>query len=229
MSLSVLAPARGRLIVSCQALPGEALYLADGGVMPLLAKAAVGAGAAAIRTSSATDIADVVSTVAVPVIGLIKRVHSGFDPFITSTLEEVHEVARAGAHVVAIDATDRPRADGRSLARLVQDIRDLHPGIEIMADISTLSEGEHAADLGVDTVSTTLNGYTKSTEIDPPPNRDLVAALVSRIAVPVIAEGRIRTPEEARSMLDAGAFAVVVGGAITRPQDIATRFVEALR
>lgn len=229
MSPSVLAPTRGRLIVSCQALPDEPLYVAEGGIMPLFAKAAVSAGASAIRTSSSTDIADVVDAVSVPVIGLVKRVHAGFEPFITSTLEEVQEVARAGAHVVAIDATDRPRADGRSLARLVRDIRDRHPGLEIMADISTLREGEQAADLGVDTIGTTLNGYTTQSQSKAVSNRDLVELLVSRVDVPVMAEGRIHTPEDARSMLEAGAFSVVVGGAITRPQEIAARFVEALR
>jgi N-acylglucosamine-6-phosphate 2-epimerase len=47
--------------------------------------------------------------------------------------------------------------------------------------------------------------------------------------VPVVAEGRITTPGEARAALDAGAWAVVVGGAITRPQLITARFAAALR
>lgn len=224
-----IAAIRGGLVVSCQALPGEPLHVEAGGIMPLLARAAVGSGAVGIRTSTARDVAEVLATVDVPVIGLTKVVHDGFAPFITSTLDEVLEIADAGAHVVALDATDRARADGRSLAQLVADARAVRPDVALMADVSTLAEGLVAADLGFDAVGTTLNGYTVASEAASVSNLQLVRELVARIDVPVVAEGRIHTPEAARSMLDAGAASVVVGGAITRPHEITARFVDALR
>lgn len=224
-----IAAIRGGLVVSCQALPGEPLHVETGGVMPLLARAAVQSGAVGIRTSTARDVAEVLAAVDVPVIGLTKVEHDGFAPFITSTLDEVLEIADAGAHVVAFDATDRERADGRTLAQLVADARAARPGVALMADVATLAEGVHAAELGVDVVGTTLNGYTEASMDAAVSNLDLVRQLVERVDVPVVAEGRIHTPGDARAMLDAGAASVVVGGAITRPHEITARFVDALR
>jgi len=219
---------RGGLIVSCQALPGEPLFVAEGGVMPLLATAAAQAGAVAIRSNSTRDVREIKAAVELPVIGLIKKQYPPFEPYITATMAEVDALVAAGADIVAMDLTHRERVDGLSPAAFVSQIRAEHPGLALMADIATLDEGLAAAEAGVDFVGTTLSGYTPQSLTAPAPNFGLVEQLVAQTAVPIIAEGRIRTPEQARQMIELGAFCVVVGGAITRPLEIATEFVEAL-
>lgn len=219
---------RGGLVVSCQALPGEPLYVAHGGVMPLLAEAAARAGAVAIRANSARDVREIKAAVGLPVIGLIKKQYPPFEPYITATMAEVDALVAAGADIVALDCTDRDRVDGLRPATFITQIRAEHPGLVLMADIATLDEGLAAAEAGVDLVGTTLSGYTPQSQGAAAPNFALVEQLVSSTAVPIIAEGRIRTPAEARQMIDLGAFCVVVGGAITRPLEIASEFVEAL-
>ncbi|WP_298133439.1 N-acetylmannosamine-6-phosphate 2-epimerase [Micropruina sp.] len=220
---------RGGLVVSCQALPGEPLFVEAGGVMPLMARAAERAGAVGIRSNSARDVREIKAEVTLPVIGLIKQEYPPYEPYITVTMAEVDELVAAGADVVALDCTLRERPDGLTPGEFVAQIRAAHPGLPLMADIATYEEGMAAAAAGVDFVGTTMSGYTPQSEGAPAPNFDLVQRLAADAGVPVIAEGRIRTPQEARRMIDLGAFCVVVGGAITRPLEIATGFVEALR
>lgn len=219
---------RGGLVVSCQALPGEPLFVAEGGVMPLLAAAAEQGGAVGIRCNSARDVREIKAAVGLPVIGLIKKQYPPYEPYITATLAEVEALVAAGTDIVALDCTDRERVDGLSPAAFIARIRTEHPGLILMADIATLDEGLAAADAGVDLVGTTLSGYTLQSQGVPSPDFGLVEQLVMGTSVPVIAEGRIRTPREARQMLDLGAFCVVVGGAITRPLEITADFVRAL-
>lgn len=224
----LLAGLRGGLVVSCQALPGEALYRPEGGVMPLLAQAAERAGAVAIRANSVRDIAEIKAAVALPVLGIIKQEYPPFEPYITVTETEVDALVEVGADIIAIELTARERPDGRSARAWVAEIRRRHPGVRLMADIATFEEGLAAAEAGVDLVGTTLSGYTPQSVGAPAPNLDLVSRLAEAIPVPVVAEGRLHTPESARAALEAGAYCVVVGGAITRPQEIAARFVAAL-
>ena len=196
--------------------------------MPLFADAAARAGAVAIRAGGAQDIRDIRRQVDLPLIGLVKRVYEPFEPFITPTLTEVGEVVDAGADIVAVDLTDRPRPDGRDVETWILRIREAYPDVVLMADISTDDEGVLAAHCGCDLVATTLCGYTATTVGTPLPNLDLVRRLVSSIDVPVVAEGGVHEPHQARAALEAVAHCVVVGGAITRPQEIAQRFVDAL-
>lgn len=219
---------RGGLVVSCQALPGEPLFTEKGGVMPLMALAAQRAGAVGIRCNSTRDLVEIKEAVDLPVIGLIKKQYEPFEPFITATMAEVDALVEAGADVIALDCTQRDRVDGLSPEAFIAQIRASHPGIPLMADIATLQEGRVAAEAGIDFVGTTLSGYTPQSLGTPAPNFGLVEELVAMTSVPVIAEGQIRTPEQARRMIDSGAFCVVVGGAITRPLEIATGFVSAL-
>jgi N-acylglucosamine-6-phosphate 2-epimerase len=210
---------RGKLIVSCQALPDEPLF--SPAIMARMALAAWQGGACAIRANGPDDIRAIRAAVPLPIIGLWKDGADGV--YITPTLRHARAVIEAGADIVALDATARPRPNGESLESLIGAIRDL--GVPVLADVSTLVEGLMAEASGADFVSTTLSGYTDySPQLDGP-DLDLVRVLAARLTIPLLAEGRIRTPEEARAALDAGAWAVIVGAAITRPQWITSQFV----
>ena len=220
---------RGSIIVSCQATPGEPLYDPDRSVMPLMARAAKQAGAKMIRTSSVRDIVGIKEETGLPVIGLIKREYPGYTGRITMTMREVDECMEALSDIVSIDCTDTERGDGMTAPEFLQAVREKYPNIIIMADCATLEEAEAAYAAGADLVGSTMNGYTPATaHCKGDPNYELVKQMVAALPCPVIAEGRVHTPEQARKMLDLGAWAVVVGGAITRPLEIARRFFDAL-
>lgn len=216
------------LIVSCQALPGEPLYIEDDSMMPLMARAAKEAGACGIRTNGVRDVIGIKKETNLPVIGLIKKSYKGYEPYITFTIDEVDELAKAGADIIAIDCTLRERIDGRTVEEFIKFVKGKYSNILFMADISNFEEGVNAFKAGIDMVGTTLSGYTSYTEKTNEPDYNLVKSLVSAIDIPVIAEGRIHSPEQAVKMLELGAHAVVVGGAITRPLEITNRFIEAI-
>ncbi|RFA16350.1 N-acetylmannosamine-6-phosphate 2-epimerase [Subtercola boreus] len=220
---STLLSVRGGLIVSCQAYPGEPMRNAE--TMTQIAESAVLGGAVGIRAQGLGDIALIHERVALPQIGLWKDGHD--DVFITPTYEHALAVVRAGAEIVAIDGTRRARPDGLSLAETV---RRLHKetGALVMADVGSFDDGLAAEDAGADCVGTTLSGYTGERPKTDGPDLELLAALAGRLAAPVIAEGRIRTPAQAHDCLTAGAFAVVVGTAITHPQSITRCFADAV-
>jgi len=214
---------RHRLVVSCQAYPGEPMRSPD--TMRRVALAAAQGGAAGIRAQGLADIAAIRQAVDLPLIGLWK---DGDDEvFITPTLEHALSVARAGAHVVALDGTARPRPDCRTLRDTITAVHEL-TGALVMADCSTLAEGIAAAAAGADLVGTTLSGYTAYTSKQPGPDLDLVARLATAVDVPVVAEGRIHTPVQAAQALRAGAWTVVVGTAITHPTTITGWFTSAM-
>lgn len=216
--------AKQGLIVSCQALEHEPLH--GGDAMAKMAKAAFQSGAIGIRTNGVDDIKAIKEAVNLPVIGLIKRDIPGSDVFITPTLDEVVQIIAAGADIVALDVTDREDR----LAKAAGLIDFAHKaGIAVMADVSTYEEGIAAEKLGVDFIGTTLSGYTPYSRQSEGPDLDLVRRFAADVQVPVVAEGRIWNPEEAAAALQAGATYVVVGSAITRPQLITERYVEAVR
>ena len=164
---------------------------------------------------------------ALPIIGLYKIDVPGYDVYITPTLAAAREVAAAGADVIAIDATSRPRPDFPDLSAFIAAIHDT-TGLPVLADISTASEGLAAQMAGADLVSTTMSGYTPYSPQQEGPDIDLVATLAATVTVPLLAEGRYHAPEQVVAALAAGASAVVVGGAITRPKEITQRFVTAI-
>lgn len=221
---------KGSIIVSCQATPGEPLYDKDRSVMPLMARAAKLAGAKMIRTSSVRDIIGIKEETGLPVIGLIKREYPGYSGRITVTMHEVDECMEALSDIVSIDCTDTVRGDGLTAPEFVKKVKEKYPNIIIMADCATLEEAVAARAAGADLVGSTMNGYTAATaDCKGDPNYELVKAMVAKLDCPVIAEGRVHTPEQAKKMLEIGAWAVVVGGAITRPFEIAQRFFAAIQ
>jgi N-acylglucosamine-6-phosphate 2-epimerase len=220
-----VAQVQGQLIVSCQALAHEPLHGAE--IMARMALAAVQGGAAGIRANSPEDIAAIRKAVTLPIIGLYKEDIPGYPVYITPTLRHALEVAEAGADVIAIDATARPRPEPGTLADFIGRIH-MQTGLPVLADIATLAEGVAAVEAGADLVSTTMSGYTEDSPAQRDPDLELVANLSRAINVPLLAEGRYRTPQQASDALAVGALAVVVGGAITRPQEITKYFVEEL-
>lgn len=219
---------KGRVIVSCQAVPGEPLYVEEKSIMYLMARAAKRAGTPMIRTSSIRDVVAIKEETGLPVIGLIKINYPGFESYITPTMKEVDELVEAGSDIIALDCTDLKRGDGKTIEEFITEVRKKYPDQILMADISTYEEGIRAWKLGMDLVGTTMSGYTpQSVKLDGP-DYELVKKLSETVDIPVIGEGRVHSPEDAVKMLEAGAFAVVVGGAITRPLEIATRFIKAV-
>lgn len=213
----------GGLVVSCQAYPGEPLR--DPQMMSRIAQAAVLGGALGIRAQGVEDIALIHNTVPVPQIGLWKVGADGV--FITPSLGHALAVAEAGAEIVAVDGTRRPRPDGLTLSQTIDAIHE-QTGALVMADVGDVDDALHSEDGGADLIGTTLAGYTGSRPRTDGPDLELVADLHSRTEVPILAEGRIRTPDQARACLQAGAYAVVVGTAITHPTTITRWFAAAL-
>ncbi len=223
----VLARLSGGLIVSCQARPDNPLHGPT--FMAAMAKAAAAGGAAGLRMNGPDDIRAARAVTDLPIIGIFKRRYPSALIEITPTFAEAAEVAAAGAAIIALDATSRARPDGSTVTALIARIHG-ELGLPVLADVAGIDDGVAAESAGADAVATTLSGYIDPA-VPPPdePDLNLVAALAGRLRVPVIAEGRIKSPAQARAALDHGAFAVVVGTAITNPLEITRGFARALR
>jgi N-acylglucosamine-6-phosphate 2-epimerase len=215
---------KGKLVISCQALPGEPLHSPM--IMGRMAIAAKNAGAAGIRAQGVADIIEIKQVTGLPVIGIIKRNYPDSEVFITATKKEVQELLGTDCEMIALDATIRPRPNGE----LLQDLLDqIHAANRLaMADCSTVEEAKIAEEMGFDCVSTTLAGYTSYSTQTSGPDVELVKQLVKDCQIPVIAEGKIHTPEQLKEIMNLGVYSAVVGGAITRPQEIAQRFIAKL-
>jgi putative N-acetylmannosamine-6-phosphate epimerase len=192
-----------------------------------MAQAAEMGGAVGIRANGEEDIAAIHARVKLPIIGINKIDHPGFDVFITPTLDSAKQVVSAGADIVAMDATIRLRPDKLSATEAIR-LYKLELGVPIMADISTLEEGLAAAEAGADIVATTLSGYTPYSRQQESPDFLLIAELAARLQIPIIAEGRLVSPDDARHALELGAHAIVVGTAITAVDWVTQRYVTAL-
>ena len=219
----IIETLKGALVVSVQAYPGEPLRHPE--TMAQMALAAERGGASAIRCQGLADISAIKGQVEVPVIGLWKEGHDGV--YITPTLRHARACIMAGSDVVAIDATSRPRPDGLTFAETVAALKD--DGALVMADCGSFADAQQAADAGCDILSTTLSGYTGERPKTDGPDFELLAEMIAAFPeFPVICEGRIHTPAHVRQVMDAGAWAAVVGTAITHPTTITTWFRDAL-
>ena len=215
---------KGAVIVSCQAAPGSPL--SQPSIIAALAQSAAAGGAGGFRVNGPADVAAVRAVSGLPIVGINKVDHDGFDVRITPTLEDAERVVRAGASIVALDGTDRPRPSGETLASVIIALHER--GIPVLADISTADEARSAVAAGADMVATTLAGYTRETQhLDTSGPALALMRDVRDLPVPVIVEGRIWTPEDVMRSFEAGAYAVVIGSAITAPGAITRRFVEA--
>lgn len=212
---------KGKLIVSCQALPDEPLHSSY--IMGRMAYAALVGGASGIRANTVADIKEIKTTVNLPIIGIIKEQYGENPVYITPTLKEIDKLVEEGVDVIAIDGTKRERPDGKTLDELMKEVRAKYPNQLFMADISCVEEAVHCEELGFDIVGTTLVGYTEYTKGNDPLTE--LEKVVKAVKIPVIGEGNLDTPAKARKALELGAYAVVVGGAITRPQQITRKFV----
>lgn len=215
---------KDKLIVSCQALEDEPLHSPF--IMGRMANAAKEGGAVGIRAQGVEDIIEIKKVTSLPVIGIIKRNYEDSEIYITPTKKEVDELITSGCEMIALDATDRKRPNGESLKDIISYIKSKN--VLVMADISNYEEAILAKEYGADCVSTTLAGYTPYTESLEGPDLELMKRLVKELDIPVIAEGKINTPEDLRKSFDTGVHSAVVGSAITRPQLITAKFANAI-
>lgn len=218
-----MAALRGRLVVSCQAPLGSPLR--DPSHLAALAAAAELGGAAGIRAEGGASIAAIRAAVSVPVIGLRKREVPGSPVYIGPELRDAEEVVAAGADVLAVDATLRERPGGVAPEAFLRELGAAY-AVPVMADVDSLEAGLRAREAGAALVASTLSGYT-GTGASPGPDLALVAALAEGLDCPVVAEGRIASPDDVAAAFAAGAHAVVVGTAITDALALTRRFAAA--
>jgi N-acylglucosamine-6-phosphate 2-epimerase len=217
---------KGALVVSCQARADNPLH--GPGHMSAMAQAAQAGGAGGIRANGEADVAAIRAVTRLPIIGIAKVWDDRFPVYITPGFEQAAQIAKAGADIVGLDATPRPR-DGEPVERLIGRIRT-ELGKEVFADIATLEEGRAAHAAGATYVATTLSGYTEETASRKTegPDLELLSALVAEISAPIVAEGRFDAPDLVAEAFRRGAHAVVVGTAITNPREITRNFVRAI-
>ena len=223
-SQRVLQQIKGKLVVSCQALPHEPLHSSY--IMSRMAVAAMQGGAAGIRAQSVSDINAIAEVCHLPIIGIVKRNYDDSEIYITPTMKEIEELLTTRAEIIAMDATCRKRPGGILTKELIDRVHEA--GRLAMADCSTFEECLAAQEMGFDIVSTTMSGYTEYSAHLDGPDFELIRKCAAQLAVPVIAEGKIHYPEDLKKAFECGAFSAVVGGAITRPQEITARFVKIL-
>lgn len=207
------------LVVSCQALENEPLHSSF--IMSKMALAAKQGGAVAIRANTVEDIKAIKKEVDLPIIGIIKKSYPDMASYITPTMIEVQALVEVGVKILAVDATFDQDIE------FLRSLKKSYPNQKFMADISTVEEGVRAEELGFDYIGTTLVGYT--TQSKGKNNFEVLEGLIKACQKPIIAEGNFDLPEKARKAMEMGAYAVVVGGAITRPQLITKKFAEEVQ
>lgn len=214
------------LIVSCQAEEGSPFNAPE--FIAAFAKAAELGGAVGVRARDPKNVEAVKKAVSLPVIGLTKGEYQSGKVLITPDMDDVKALADAGADIIAVDVTSRTRPNGMKGVDFLNKVKATVK-VPVLADLSNLEEALAAADAGADFVATTLSGYTEtSSAADGLPDFRLIEDISSHVGTPVIAEGRIWTPNDARKAIESGAYAVCVGTAITRPVTIVQKFASGL-
>ena len=219
---------KGKLIVSCQALPTEPLHSSF--IMGRMARAAAEGGALGIRANTPEDIEEIKKNVDLPVIGIWKKDFEDSKVYITPTMEEIDALVKAKTEIIALDATFDLRPGGKTIDDFYAEIREKYPEQLLMADCSTVEEALHADELGFDFIGTTLVGYTDQSKGNKIEEDDfkIIRESLAKAAHPVVAEGNINTPEKAKRVIELGCYCVVVGSIITRPQVITRGFASVL-
>ncbi len=219
---------KGKLIVSCQALPEEPLHSSY--IMGRMALAAKVGGAKGIRANTKEDIAEIRKETGLPIIGIVKRDYADSSVYITPTVKELEELMEVKPEIIAMDATGASRPGGVTLDDFFARVKAAYPNQLFMADCSTVEEALHADKLGFDFIGTTMVGYTpQSASLKIETNDfEIIREIVSKAKHPVIAEGNINTPAKAKRVIELGCYSVVVGSVITRPQLITKSFAEEL-
>lgn len=224
---NIIESLKNGMIVSCQA-EGEDPFNADPEYMALFAKAAEMGGAIGIRTQGIAKLEAIKRATKLPVIGLLKSKFEDGTVRITGSFDEVEQLIASKADIVAIDGTFRER-EGLTGPDFIHEVKQKY-GCLVLADIATYEEAKACEEAGADCISTTLNGYTPNTsQFHDGPNYDVLKQCISRLSIPVFAEGRYNTPAEAGSAMELGAYAVISGTAITRPRVITQWFVEEIK
>jgi N-acylglucosamine-6-phosphate 2-epimerase len=214
------------LIVSCQAPVESPLH--DPVIIAAMARACVDRGAIGVRVDTPSHVSATRQQLPnIPIIGLWKRNYKDSEVYITPKGQDGLEIARSGADIIAIDATSRTRPDGETIAEMIDRLHR-ETGKLIMADVDSIENAIASVKAGADIVGTTLYGYTAETKHLQPPSFSFLQEMVAKISIPVICEGGIATPEEARKALELGAYSVVVGTAITGIDWKTVAFLEAL-
>ena len=219
---------KGKLIVSCQALPTEPLHSSF--IMGRMARAAAEGGALGIRANTPEDIEEIKKNVDLPVIGIWKKDFEDSKVYITPTMEEIDALVKAKTEIIALDATFDLRPGGKTIDDFYAEIREKYPEQLLMADCSTVEEALHADELGFDFIGTTLVGYTDQSKGNKIEEDDfkIIREILAKAAHPVVAEGNINTPEKAKRVIELGCYCAVVGSIITRPQVITRGFASVL-
>lgn len=228
MTESKIQSLKGNLIVSCQALADEPLHSSF--IMGRMAKAAKQGGASGIRANTPDDIKEIQNQVDLPIIGIIKKDYDDSKVYITPTMNEIDQLVATGVEIIALDATEDLRPNGKNIDDFYKEIKEKYPDQLLMADCSTIAEAIHADELGFDFVGTTLVGYTDQSKGHKIEANDfeILREIIKNVKAMVIAEGNINTPEKAKRVIELGAYSVVVGSIITRPQVITKNFVDKL-
>lgn len=219
---------KGKLIVSCQALPDEPLHSSF--IMGKMAKAAKQGGAKGIRANTSEDIKEIKNEVDLPVIGIVKKDYKDSKVYITPTMDEIDDLVSTNVEIIAMDATKDLRPGGIGIDEFFKEVKKKYPNQLFMADCSTVDEAINADKLGFDFIGTTLVGYTDQSKNDKIEENDfkIFRDIIKNVDNKVIAEGNINTPEKAKRVLELGAYSVVVGSIITRPQVITKNFTDKI-
>ncbi len=224
---TILALQNG-VIVSCHADEEEQDSMPD--LLAYFARAAERGGAAGLRVEGIEHVRSLRSRTRLPIIGFTQHCCEDGSPLITSSIKDIDQLLEAGADIVAVDCTKRKRPDGSDGFLYFEQVRKRF-STRLWADVATFREGIRAAEIGADVIATTLAGYTPGTVAKDygTPDFELIHELSNSLTIPVIAEGRLWTPEDAAHAMELGAHAVVVGSAITRPHVVTQMFANAVK